>query len=390
MCLIMESSRVKRHVKVVCTIGPASNSEKVLAQMLLAGMDVMRLNLNYGTLDEHARTISLVRRLSRELGLQTGVLLDCPGLKKYPSSTVGNAFKEHLQFAKAQDVDFIALSFISTAEQVAEIRRLLTAMDYTVPLIVKIEQGAALNESDLILDIADGIMVARGDLAIQISIEKVPLAQKRLIKAANQRGKPVITATQMLESMVKSPTPTRAEATDIANAVLDGTDALMLSEESTIGKYPVESVETMVRIAVETETAYPHEERLRVSSQASLPEMSDATARAACQIAEQVGAKAIVAFTAGGTTALRVSKYRPLQPIIAVTPSETVMRRLAVVWGVHAALRPRPQGLEQVFDLAASVVVDMGVAQKGDRLVLTAGVPLMVTGSTNLVKVHIV
>jgi pyruvate kinase len=386
----MDSLRLKRHAKIVCTLGPASQSAEVVGNLLKAGMDVARLNLNYGTLVEHARTISLVRRLSGELGLQTGVLLDCPGLKKYPSAMVSKAFREHLEFAKSQNIEFVALSFISTAEQVSEVRRLLTAIDYSVPLIVKIEQAPALAESDLILDTADGIMVARGDLAIQISIEKVPLAQKRLIKAANQRGKPVITATQMLESMVESPQPTRAEATDIANAVLDGTDALMLSEESAIGKYPVAAVETMARIALEAETAYPHDERLRESHLTSLPEVNDATARAACQIADQVGAKAIVAFTAGGTTAMRVSKYRPSQPIIAVTPSETVMRRLSLVWGVHAVQKINPASLEKVFDLAVEASIGLGVVVKGDRLVLTAGLPLMVSGSTNLVKVHVV
>jgi pyruvate kinase len=386
----MNNLRLKRHVKIVCTLGPASQSAEVIGNMLKAGMDIARLNLNYGTLEEHVRAISLVRRLSSELGLQTGILLDCPGLKKYPSATVNTAFKKHLEFARSQNVDFVALSFISTAEQVSEVRRLLTAIDYSVPLIVKIEQAPALTESDLILDIADGIMVARGDLAIQISIEKVPLAQKRLIKAANHRGKPVITATQMLESMVESAQPTRAEAADIANAVLDGTDALMLSEESAVGKYPVAAVETMVKIALEAETAYPHDERLRDAYLTSLPEINDATARAACQIADQIGAKAIVAFTAGGMTAMRVSKYRPTQPIIAVTPSETVMRRLSLVWGVHAVQRPKPKRLEKVFDLAVEVAMGLGVVVKGDRLVLTAGLPLMVSGSTNLVKVHVV
>jgi pyruvate kinase len=386
----MDNLRLKRHVKIVCTLGPASQSAKVLGNLLKAGMDIARLNLNYGTIDEHARTISVVRRLSSEIGLQTGILLDCPGLKKYPSAYIRTAFREHLEFAKSQNIDFVALSFISSAEQVAEVRRLLTAIDYSVPLIVKIEQASALAESDLILDIADGIMVARGDLAIQISIEKVPLAQKRLIKAANQRGKPVITATQMLESMVTSSTPTRAEATDIANAVLDGTDALMLSEESAVGKYPVVAVETMVKIAMEAETAYPHGEKLREASTTSFPEVNDATARAACQIADQVGAKAIVAFTAGGMTAMRVSKYRPSQPIIAVTPSDIVMRRLSLVWGVHAVQRTNPISLEKVFDLAVEVATELGLVVKDDRLVLTAGLPLMVSGSTNLVKVHVV
>lgn len=386
----MDNLRLKRHVKIVCTLGPASQSAKVIGDMLRAGMDVARLNLNYGTPEEHVRTISLVRKLSNEMDLHTGILLDCPGLKKYPSASIKKAFKAHLEFARSQKVDFVALSFISTAMQVNEVRRLLTNIGYSVPLIVKIERAPALVESDPILEIADGIMVARGDLAIQISIEKVPLAQKRLIKSANQRGKPVITATEMMLSMVNSAVPTRAEATDIANAVLDGTDALMLSEESAIGKYPVTAVETMARIALEAETAFPHDEKLKEASMVSLPEVNDATARAACQIAQQVGAKAIIAFTAGGTTALRVSKYRPSQPIIAVTPSEIVMKRLSLVWGVYAVQKKKPTNLEKVFDLAAEVATELRVVGKGDRLVLTAGLPLMISGGTNLVKVHVV
>jgi len=386
----MESARIRRHAKIVCTLGPASSSASMIRKLLSAGMDIVRLNLNYGTLEEHAGIIKTVRKLSSELDLQTGVLLDCPGLKKYPDATVENAFKSHLQFAKENDIDFVALSFISNAQQVEAVHRLLESMEYSVPLIVKIEKDGALQDSDRILEMADGIMVARGDLAIQISIEKVPLAQKKLIRSANQCGKPVITATQMLESMVKSPTPTRAEATDIANAVLDGTDALMLSEETSIGKYPVTAVETMVKIAMEAETAFPHLARLRDAHLSSINEVNDATARAACQIADQIGAKVIVAFTAGGTTALRVAKYRPSQPIIAVTPSASVRRKLSVVWGVHAALRPEPGTLEELFAVAEEVAVEMTTIKKGDCLVLTAGVPLMVPGSTNLVKVHVV
>jgi len=386
----MESARIRRHAKIVCTLGPASSSASMIRKLLSAGMDIVRLNLNYGTLEEHAGIIKTVRKLSSELDLQTGVLLDCPGLKKYPDATVENAFKSHLQFAKENDIDFVALSFISNAQQVEAVHRLLESMEYSVPLIVKIEKDGALQDSDRILEMADGIMVARGDLAIQISIEKVPLAQKKLIRSANQCGKPVITATQMLESMVKSPTPTRAEATDIANAVLDGSDALMLSEETSIGKYPVTAVETMVKIAMEAETAFPHLARLRDAHLSSINEVNDATARAACQIADQIGAKVIVAFTAGGTTALRVAKYRPLQPIIAVTPSASVRRKLSVVWGVHAALRPEPGTLEELFAVAEEVAVEMTAIKKGDCLVLTAGVPLMVPGSTNLVKVHVV
>jgi pyruvate kinase len=384
----MASSRLNRHVKIVCTLGPASRGPETIEGMLRAGMDVARLNLNYGTLEEHAALMTSVRDLSQRLNLSTGVLLDLPGLKKFPGAALRDAFGRHLDFAREQGVDFVALSFISSAGQVADVRKMLGEMGLSAPLVVKIESAGALAESEAILDIADGIMVARGDLALQIHIEKVPLAQKRLIHAANQCGKPVITATEMLESMVRSDSPTRAEATDVANAVLDGTDALMLSEESAVGQYPVQAVEMMSRIATEAETAYPHAEKLQFTP--SLPELNDAAARAACVIALQIGAKAIVAFTTSGATALRVSKYRPYQPILAVTPFETVMRRLALVWGVLPAMRKRPDSLEGVFDMAGEVALNAGAARKGDRIVLTAGFPTGIAGSTNLIKVQTV
>lgn len=231
-------------------------------------------------------------------------------------------------------------------------------------------------------------MVARGDLGLQINIERVPLAQKELIRKCNYQGKPVITATQMLESMVSFPTPTRAEAADVANAVLDGTDALMLSEETAIGKYPVAAVEVMAKIALEAQSAIPYEQVLHERWQDTSPEVNDATARAACQIASQLNARAIVAFTSSGGTALRVSEYRPRQPILAVTPSEEVVRRLSLVWGVVPVGRSQLRSLDELFEQASEVAVAAGLAQKGDLIILTAGLPLAVPGSTNLVKVH--
>jgi pyruvate kinase len=376
-----------RHVKIVCTLGPASNSPEIIEGTLKAGMDVARLNLSYGTLEEHRQLISTVRSLSRKLGLPTGILLDLPGYKRRTGEIV-DVFNEHLKFAHSQEVDFVALSFISSAQQVEEVRALLQKMESKIPLIIKIEQAQALEQINTILQVSDGIMVARGDLAPEISIEKVPLAQKHLINEANRQGKSVITATQMLESMVRSATPTRAEATDVANAVLDGTDALMLSEETAIGNYPVEAIEMMVRIAIQAESAFPYEQVLRSGWQDTLPEVNDATSRAACQIAHQVNAKCIIAFTTGGTTALRLSKYRPQQFIIAVTPSENIVRRLSLPWGVLPVMKTELTNLEEAFELAAEVALEIGIAERGDLLVITAGIPLRVPGSTNLVKVH--
>ena len=350
-------------------------------------MDIARLNLAYGTPEEHSQLIVEVRRQSQKLKLSTGVLLDLPGRKRL-TGDIKTVFGQHLDFAISQSADFIALSFVSSAQQVQEVKELLRAMNTEIPVIVKIERAQALEESSAMFEVCDGAMVARGDLALEISIEKVPLAQKQLISEANRRGIPVITATEMLESMVRSASPTRAEATDVANAVLDGSDALMLSEETAIGSYPVEATEMMAKISLEAEAAFPYEQILHETWENLPPEVNDATARAACQMAHQVQAGAIVAFTTGGTTALRVSKYRPRQPILAVTPFETVARRLSLAWGVLPVTRPEPAYLEEVLELARDVAIETTAAERGDLIVVTAGLPLAVAGSTNLVKLH--
>jgi pyruvate kinase len=383
----MSDSTVKRHTKIVCTLGPASSSSEIIEGMLKGGMDVARFNIAHGTYEEHSQRISQVRLLSEKLNLPTGILLDLPGLKRR-SGDVKAVFGQDLEFAVSQNADFVAVSFVSSARQVEEVKQLLGKMNADIPIIVKIEEAQALEESGAMVDVAEGIMVARGDLALQISIEKVPLAQKRLIKEANHHGKPVITATQMLESMIYSATPTRAEAADVANAILDGSDALMLSEETATGEHPVGATETMARIALETEAALPYEQILLEKWRDVLHEVNDATAAAACQMAHHVHAKAILAFTTGGTTALRVSKYRPWQPILAVTPSEATMRRLSLVWGVLPIRKPAPSNLEEVFELASGVALETHVARRGNLVVVTAGIPLNRPGSTNLVKIH--
>jgi len=383
----MNKAAVKRHVKIVCTLGPASSSPEVVERMLKGGMDVARFNLAYGTLEEHSQLISEVRSLSQKLKRSTGILLDLPGLKR-ARGDVKDVFGQHLDFALSENADFIALSFISSVRQVREVKQLLRKIKADIPIIIKIEESRALEESGAMLEAGEGIMVARGDLALDISIEKVPTAQKQLINESNRCGKPVITATQMLESMIQSASPTRAEATDVANAVLDGSDALMLSEETAIGSYPVEAIETMVKIALEAEALLPYEEILRSRWQDVLPEVSDAVARAACQMAYQVQARAIIALTTGGTTALRVSKYRPRHPILAVTPSESVVSRLSLAWGVLPLRKPEPANLGEVFELAGEATLETNLARRGDLVVIIAGIPLTVPGSTNLVKIH--
>ena len=383
----MVKAVMKRHVKIVCTLGPASSSPEVIERMLKGGMDVARFNLAYGTLQEHSQRISEIRSLSQKLKLPVGTLLDLPGLK-LGHGDIKAVFGQHLDFALTENADFVALSFISSVRQVQEVKQLLRKMKADIPVITKIEEARALEESEDIIEAGEGVMVARGDLALDISIEKVPMAQKRLINEANRQGKPVITATQMLESMVRSATPTRAEAADVANAVLDGSDALMLSEETAIGSYPVEATETMVKIALEAETMFPYEEMLRSRWQDVLPEVNDAAARAACQMAHQVEARAIVAFTTAGTTALRVSKYRPYHPILAVTPSASVVSRLSLAWGILPLKEPEPTNLEEVFELASKSALETKLAKRGDLIVIIAGIPLAVSGSTNLVKIH--
>jgi pyruvate kinase len=313
--------------------------------------------------------------------------MDCPGRKRRTGDTKA-VFGDHLRFAEDNQIDYIALSFITSTQQVEEVKSLAREMSVSIPIITKIEKGEALAVSSSIIDISDGVMVARGDLGLQISIEKVPLAQKKIIREANQRGRPVITATEMLESMVKSPTPTRAEATDVANAVLDGTDAVMLSEETSVGQYPVEAIQMMSKIIYEAETVLPHDKVFYEPQGELLSEVDDATARGACQIASQIDAKAIIALTAGGTTALRVAKHRPGQPILAVTLSETVMRRLNLVWGTYPLIKTSPTNLEEWLEVARQTAMETGLAKIGDVIVVTAGLPLGVPGSTNLVKVH--
>jgi pyruvate kinase len=384
--LIMNTDRLNRHVKIVCTLGPASNTPEDIEKMISSGMDIARLNLSYGTLEEHRNTVAMVRAAAKKIGLPTAVLLDCPGRKRRTGDTKA-VFSDHLQFAQDNQLDYIALSFITSTEQVEEVQALAAQMKINIPIVAKIEKGEALAVSDSIIAISDGVMVARGDLGLQISIEKVPLAQKKIIHEANHRGKPVITATEMLESMVKSPTPTRAEATDVANAVLDGTDAVMLSEETSIGQYPLEAIKMMVKIILEAETVLPHDNVYNEPHADFLSEVNDATARAACDIACQINAKAIVALTAGGTTALRVAKHRPAQPILAVTSSEITMHRLNLVWGTYPLVKASPNTLEEWEGIARAVTVEAGLAKTGDVIVVTAGLPLGVPGTTNMVRV---
>ncbi len=294
----------------------------------------------------------------------------------------------HLVFGLEHDVDFVALSFIRSAADVKKVKDFLRKGKNVPAVIAKIERKEALNNLDEILEAADGVMVARGDLGIEIPLPKVPIVQKEIINKCNRLGKPVIVATQMLESMVKAPRPTRAEVTDVANAIFDGADAIMLSEETAIGDYPVESVTMMAQIALEAEAALPYEEMLLNKGKNVQPQTDDAISYAACHSAHQLGTAAIVAFTSSGSTARRVSKYRPQAPILAITPNRSTQRQLSLSWGVRAFQIPEPSRITVLFARGARLAKRVGIAKRGDLVVITGGVPIGIPGSTNLLKIE--
>lgn len=469
-----------RKTKIVCTIGPASESVEKLVQLIEKGMNVARLNFSHGTHAEHLARVKNIREAAAKTGtvvaimldtkgpeIRTGVLktekirlvngrkikltpkevegteellslsypdltkdvapgdriliadglvelrvekvvddyVECmivnggeigsrknvniPGVKvKLPSITEKDV--EDINFAVEHGFDFIAASFVRTAGDVLAIRRILEEKDADISIIAKIESRQGMENIDEILKVADGIMVARGDLGVEIPTEEVPLVQKMIIEKCNRAGKPVITATQMLESMVHNPRPTRAEATDIANAIFDGTDAIMLSGETAAGEFPVEAVQIMARIAQRTEVALRYKE-LSIKREASpLRTVTDAISHATCTTAFDLGAAAIITSTKSGYTARMVSKYRPHAPIIAVTPKMSVVRKLNLVWGVYPLLVAETTGTDEMIAEAIQTSLAANLIKCGDLVVITAGVPVGVPGTTNLLKVHIV
>jgi pyruvate kinase len=467
-----------RRTKIVCTIGPASEPTQVLESLILAGMNLARLNFSHGSHQDQARRIRTIREVSAKLNIPVAILQDLPGPKirtgrlrsksvtlrdgsdfilttrrvdgdenavsvslpglpesvnpgdviflddgairlvvREKSATdvtcrvvVGGILEpekginapgvnlrvpppmetdlDDLLFGIDQSVDFIALSFVRAASDVLDVKSFLKEKGADIPLIAKIEKWEAWQDIDRIIAAADAIMVARGDLGVEIPLEKVPLVQKDLIRKCNRAGKPVITATQMLESMVDSPVPTRAEVTDIANSIFDGTDAIMLSEETAVGLYPVEAVKVMTRVALETESSLPYDKIVREKGSDLEPVTDDAIAYAACNTARQLGAAAIVAFTMSGSTARRVAKYRPGIPILAATPIPRQLRRLLLSWGVYPYEVPEPATVHDLFAEGIRLCLEAGIARKGDLIVITAGLPIAIPGTTNLLKVE--
>jgi len=323
--------------------------------------------------------------------IEGGILKDLKGINlpgvNVSSPSLTEKDRLDLEFCLDKRVDYIALSFVRKAEDVEDLKKIIHGRGLSIPVIAKIEKPEAIRNFKSILKVSDAIMVARGDLGVEINAEKVPLIQKNIIRACNEAGKPVITATQMLESMILHPRPTRAETSDVANAIIDGTDAVMLSGETASGGYPVEAVRTMVKIASDVERSG----LWRIPSAESLPKkrsVAGAVAAAACHAAAAVNARAIVVFTQSGGTAALIAKNRPQLPIIAFTPSEDIRRRLSLYWGVRSLPVGAMNDSDQQITLVDETLLATGVGKKGDIVVITMGVPLGSRGSTNLMKVH--
>ena len=297
---------------------------------------------------------------------------------------------DDLAFGLARGVDFVALSYVRSARDVSELREFIRGRGADTPIIAKIEKHEALGQLQEILDAADGLMVARGDLGVEVPLERVPMIQKQIISAANRAGKPVITATQMLLSMVSHARPSRAEATDVANAILDGTDAVMLSEETAVGQYPVDAVKFLDLVSRATEEDFPHEAWLRARSSERRKKIPEAVSYAACEMALDLEAAAILTSTDGGCTARLISRFRPRTPIIAVTPRLETWRRLSLLWGVFPLLAPQIENTDHMLQVVEEVALKAGWLKSGERVVITAGTPIGARGTTNLIKADII
>ncbi|KAJ53192.1 pyruvate kinase [Clostridium tetanomorphum] len=468
--------------KMVFTIGPASDNENILSELIKAGMNAARLNFSHGSHEEHKKRIDLVKELSNEFNKQIAIILDTKGPEirtgNFKNEKVelieGNKFtiycgeevlgdeskcsitydrlaedvspgdmiliddglvgleiqqvegnkihcvvknsgyvanhkgvnvpgvatslpsltekdKEDLKFGCNVGVDIIAASFIRKASDVLAIRKVLEQNGGSdIQIFSKIENHQGVDNIDEIIRFSDGIMVARGDMGVEIPIEQVPLVQKMIIEKCNKAGKAVITATQMLDSMIRNPRPTRAEASDIANAIFDGTDAIMLSGETAGGKYPVEAARTMARIAQAAEAQLEYEKILNKKMESHVLNVANAISIATCTTATELNASAVITATQSGYTAKMVSKYRPSCPIIAVTPSKSVARKLALNWGVFPILTNQVDSTDELIETSVEMALESGYVNKGDLVVIAAGIPVSYSGTTNMLKVHVV
>lgn len=470
-----------RKTKIVCTLGPASDSEDILRKLMQKGMDVARINFSHGTHEEHKKRVDNFIKVRESLSLPIPLLLDTKGpeirtgkfesgeiqLKEGDSfvlvneDIVGNStrctitYKElykdvkrggrilindglvelevenikgkdihcrvlnggtlgnnkginvpnaeiHLPSMTQKDVediifgiqngfDLIAASFVRKASDVIEIKKVLEKNGgHGIKVIAKIENREGIQNFDEIIKVADGIMVARGDLGVEIPVEEVPIVQKQLIEKCYKNGKPVITATQMLDSMIRNPRPTRAEASDVANAIYDGTSVIMLSGETAAGKYPVETLEVMSKIAEKAENAIAYWKRFSSREYDIMSSVTNAISHATCTTAMDLEASAIITVTQSGHTARMISRFRPACPIIATTTDPMVQRQLMLSWGVTPYLVNEASSTDEMFDMGVEKALTSGYVKNGDLVVITAGVPIGVSGTTNILKVHIV
>lgn len=313
--------------------------------------------------------------------------MNLPGVKVSAPAISTKDFTD-LEFAARHDFDYVGLSFVRSPDDVAKTKKILANFGSDIPVVAKIEKEEAVTQFDDVLAEADGIMIARGDLGVEMPSERVPLIQKRIIEKCNMAGKPVITATQMLESMTHNPRPTRAETSDVANAVLDGSDAVMLSGETAVGSYPIKAVETMRRIidGVENELGKGRSVLDRRSPAES--SIADAVTMAAVRAAEMLNAAAIIAYTQSGSTAKRLSRHRPKTRIVAITPSEGIRRRLALYWGIRSTLVSEVVDTDSMVSTAGRIAIECGFAKSGDIIVITSGTPIGMSGTTNLMNIH--
>ena len=332
-----------------------------------------------------ADTIQALVKIGGLLTSRKGVNLPETSL---PVTSVTEKDLADLRFGLQSGLDWVAVSFVRAASDLEPVKRMIEAAGVKTRVIAKIEKREAVENFDQILEIADGIMVARGDLGVEMPINQVPLIQKDIIQRCNRAGKPVIVATQMLESMISAPDPTRAEATDVANSILDGTDAVMLSGETAVGQYPIAAVETMDSIASHTEKALPEGGARPFLAAAGSLSVTEAVAGAVCRVASEVGARGIFCNTSTGGSARLVSKYRPKTPIVAFTSHEMTYRQLALSWGVQPCLVPAVRNAEEMLLNVVNTAVEMELAEHGDKVVITSGVPIGTPGTTSLIKVH--
>ena len=354
-----------------------------------------KILLDDGLIELEVVAIHKEKQVIQTKALNSGTIsnnkgVNVPNVKvNLPGMTKKDA--QDIEFGIEQGVDFIAASFIRRQSDVLEIKELLEKHHAThIQIIAKIENQEGVDNIDDILEVCDGVMVARGDLGVEIPAEDVPLVQKQLIRKCNLAGKPVITATQMLDSMQRNPRPTRAEASDVANAIFDGTDAIMLSGETAAGDYPVEAVQTMSTIALKTETNLDEDMMARHNSQMSQTSITDGISHSVKQTAMTLSASAIITPTESGYTARMISKYRPKVPIIAVTFSDIISRQLSLVWGVHPVISRQAHSIDELFDISIDQALRTDLVDRGSKVVITAGVPIGESGTTNLMKIHVI